>query len=174
MRKRMFIRLALFCGKCSLLQSLFRTTPTCPGLSRQWRTKERCIERNKTKVFFFCFTFFFFFEKRPVIPSGTPLSLVSLMQDCWRAAYDQRPTFIEICDRLDVVVVRKKTNKQTSCGSQILFLCGQIDAAIRDPQGNAFWKRAFQKQERVSFDEFARVFYPFLGLVKPEEVGCIC
>ena len=86
--------------------------------------------------------------ERPVIPPGTPLSLASLMQDCWRAQYDQRPTFIEICDRLDVVIV---------------------DAAIRDPQGNAFWKRAFQKQERVSFDDFSRAFYAFLGLVRPDE-----
>ncbi len=86
--------------------------------------------------------------ERPVIPPGTPLSLVSLMQDCWKAQYDQRPTFIEICDRLDVVIV---------------------DAAIRDPQGNAFWKRAFQKQERVSFDDFSRSFYAFLGLNRPDE-----
>lgn len=87
--------------------------------------------------------------ERPVIPAGTPLSLASLMQDCWKAQYDQRPTFIEICDRLDIVV---------------------IDAAIRDAQGNAFWKRAFFKQERVPFDDFSRTFYQFLGMEKPEEV----
>lgn len=87
--------------------------------------------------------------ERPIIPPGTPASLQSLMQDCWRPAFDQRPTFIEICDRLDIVV---------------------IDSAIMDPQGNGFWKRAFFKSERVSFDDFARAFYGFMGLAKPEEV----
>ena len=88
--------------------------------------------------------------ERPEIPNGTPQSLVTLMKDCWRPAYDQRPTFIEICDRLDIVV---------------------IDAAIRDPQGNSFWKRAFFKSERVPFEDFARSFYGFLGLAKPEEAS---
>ncbi len=43
--------------------------------------------------------------ERPVIPPGTPLSLASLMHDCWKAQYDQRPTFLEICERLDIVVM---------------------------------------------------------------------
>ena len=88
--------------------------------------------------------------ERPVIPPSAPSSLVSLMGDCWRPAFDQRPTFIEICDRLDIVV---------------------IDAAVSDPQGNSFWKRAFFKSERVLFEDFSRAFYGFMGLARPEEMA---
>lgn len=60
--------------------------------------------------------------ERPIIPTECPNSLASLMKDCWKKEMSERPSFIEICDRLDTVM---------------------IDSAISDFNGNAFWKKYF-------------------------------
>eukprot|EP01091_Cochliopodium_minus_P011341 TRINITY_DN3184_c0_g1_i1.p1 TRINITY_DN3184_c0_g1~~TRINITY_DN3184_c0_g1_i1.p1 ORF type:complete len:556 (+),score=146.55 TRINITY_DN3184_c0_g1_i1:2-1669(+) len=89
--------------------------------------------------------------ERPIVPSLSkcPLSLSTLMQECWDANITIRPSFVEICKRLDVVL---------------------IDSAIYDSNGNIFWKDNFFNRFEVPFSEFIEKFFENFGLEMPKEV----
>jgi len=87
-------------------------------------------------------------NERPPMPESTLPSLRKLMEDCWAPVPSARPTFGDVNERLDEVL---------------------IDAAISDEKGREFWKANFLKNRFVSWDEFVKAFYKFLGVSLPHD-----
>jgi serine/threonine protein kinase len=82
-------------------------------------------------------------HERPPIPPDCIPSLKKLMEACWHPDPAHRPSFDEILNQLDFIL---------------------IDAAISDSVGNAFWKKYFLKEEKVpwknalsSLNEYIRI-----------------
>lgn len=84
--------------------------------------------------------------ERPPIPDDCLPSLRKLLEDCWHAKAKNRPSFSEINDRLDTILV---------------------EAAISDKEGQEFWKNNFLKKRRVKWDEFSKAFYKFINVSRP-------
>jgi len=87
-------------------------------------------------------------NERPPMPDNTLPSLKKLIEDCWDGNASHRPSFSDINDRLDEILV---------------------EAAIPDDAGREFWKKHFLKTRNVSWNEFSKAFYKFLGLTPVEE-----
>jgi serine/threonine protein kinase len=94
-------------------------------------------------------------HRRPSIPPNIPSGLKMLIQDCWNANAEMRPSFSGIVKRLDNIIV---------------------DIAILDPQGNQFWKKSFLTQDNVRWtvfvDEFAKLLNltSFLSPTEPKAI----
>jgi len=78
---------------------------------------------------------------RPPIPNTCVESLKILMEKCWAPDPNVRPSFQQIIDALDEVIV---------------------DVAISDEHGRVFWKKNFLKQADVSWKEFEPKFLEFI------------
>lgn len=86
---------------------------------------------------------------RPPIPPRCPPSLAQLMRSCWEPKVELRPSFSEIIQTLDSVIV---------------------DATIdQDEVGNQFWKRTFLGKESVSWDEFSVQLARYCNLGAPNQ-----
>jgi hypothetical protein len=66
-----------------------------------------------------------------------------LIEDCWNATPEMRPSFSGIVRRLDNIIV---------------------DIAILDPLGNQFWKKNFLTHDQVRWTEFVDEFAKLLKL----------
>ena len=75
---------------------------------------------------------------RPPIPPTWGSTLQKLVAACWMPQPDQRPSFQEICTRMQDVLV---------------------ESSIRNPSGQLFWKSCFLGKENVPFAEFADAFF---------------
>jgi hypothetical protein len=88
--------------------------------------------------------------ERPPIPADCISSLRELMTRCWDKDPNLRPYFPEICDKLNEVC---------------------IEAAIRDRNGAALWKKYFAKKEWVPWEEFVAALYGALHLSAVADLG---
>jgi serine/threonine protein kinase len=86
--------------------------------------------------------------RRPVLPVNTPTSLRSLITACWDADPKKRPSFREILEQLDHVLV---------------------DVVVQDHQARAMWKKHFWGTSAVAWEDFAKVVISSLGLPQPTE-----
>jgi len=86
-------------------------------------------------------------HERPPIPPETTPSLKALIESCWDADPSKRPSFKEIINSLDTVI---------------------IDCAIQDEIGRKFWKDNFLKKEEVPWTEFIDSFVKFVQLPDDE------
>jgi len=86
-------------------------------------------------------------DMRPEIPEDCPLSLKTLISNCWDPQPDYRPSFSEIVNRLDDII---------------------IEEAILDPTGRQFWRRQFSNKDKVSWNQFIREFSKFMGFERYE------
>jgi serine/threonine protein kinase len=84
--------------------------------------------------------------ERPLIPASCPPALRALMEDCWAGEPGLRPSFSEITDRLDSIIV---------------------EAALPDPAAAQFWKRYFIHNYQPGWVEFVTKFYEFLNVPLP-------
>ena len=75
---------------------------------------------------------------RPPVPTTWGRSLQKLVSSCWMPQPDQRPTFEEICSRMQDVLV---------------------ESSISDMAGQLFWKSCFLGRENVPFGEFVEHFF---------------
>jgi len=96
-------------------------------------------------------------HERPQIPADCVPSLRALMESCWSPDPCKRPSFKEIIEQLDNVV---------------------IDCAIRDDCARKFWKdNNFIKKEEVLWTEFIIGFVRYVGLldddVKSLNITCL-
>eukprot|EP01117_Protostelium_nocturnum_P003488 TRINITY_DN1454_c0_g1_i1.p1 TRINITY_DN1454_c0_g1~~TRINITY_DN1454_c0_g1_i1.p1 ORF type:complete len:539 (+),score=132.21 TRINITY_DN1454_c0_g1_i1:174-1790(+) len=82
-------------------------------------------------------------KERPPIPPETVPSLRDLINLCWAPDQNTRPSFKDIINALDFIIV---------------------DCAIRDERGNSFWKANFLKREDIAWLEFLDKFIPYVGL----------
>jgi serine/threonine protein kinase len=82
-------------------------------------------------------------HKRPRIPEDLLPDLRVLIEKCWHSNPNVRPSFDEINEQLDQIIVK---------------------SAIRDPHGRSFWIKHFLKQDSVPWPQFAAAFYNFLRL----------
>jgi hypothetical protein len=48
---------------------------------------------------------------RPPVPAGMPLTHAVLMQRCWAAAPEARPTFVEVCEELEAATLAQVCDK---------------------------------------------------------------
>jgi hypothetical protein len=117
---------------------------------------------------------------RPEIPADCEPSLRALMESCWHPDPSKRPSFKEIIERLDDVV---------------------IDCAIRDENARQFWRinnfvkkvlvniSFFTMKEETLWTEFIEAFVKFVGVpdnedkslniaclraILSEELCCVC
>lgn len=81
--------------------------------------------------------------RRPTLPPNTPTSLRSLITSCWDADPKKRPSFSEILEQLDHVLV---------------------DVVVQDHAARAMWKKHFWGKSSVPWDDFAKVVSSTLGL----------
>mmetsp|Transcript_28558 Transcript_28558/g.71798 ORF Transcript_28558/g.71798 Transcript_28558/m.71798 type:complete len:494 (-) Transcript_28558:138-1619(-) len=77
---------------------------------------------------------------RPEIPPDTPPSISQLLQKCWAKDPEERPSFAEIINLLDSIMV---------------------DVAINDEAGRQLWKHNFLGKEEVTWDDFKKVIYRY-------------
>jgi len=82
-------------------------------------------------------------HQRPPIPPDTPTALVELITSCWQANPDARPSFSQIVDTLNSIIV---------------------DCAIPDEAGASFWKLYFKEKDQVSWRDFLNNFCRVLAL----------
>jgi len=68
------------------------------------------------------------------------------MDECWAPAPTARPAFADVNEKLDEVLV---------------------DAAINDEQGRDFWKKNFLKHRFVSWEDFSKALYKYVGAMVP-------
>lgn len=86
------------------------------------------------------------YRERPIIPLDIEPSLGKLIEDCWQHSPSDRPSFEEITNRLDYIL---------------------IDIAIPDLIGRMFWKEFFLRKEEVSFnEEFFPAFVKYFNLIE--------
>lgn len=97
--------------------------------------------------------------ERPPIPLSCPPKLKRLMQECWQASPEARPTFAEIVPRIDEVIAE----------CEHIESCTAVDELVKDPEARAFWKQSFLGRQQVDWMEFATAFYSRLKLVLPED-----
>jgi serine/threonine protein kinase len=81
--------------------------------------------------------------ERPALDSHWLPSLSKLMEDCWQADPEGRPTFDEIIKRLDDILV---------------------EIAIPDEAGCNFWKTNFPQQPKIKWRTFGRRLLEHLNL----------
>lgn len=72
---------------------------------------------------------------RPEIPKDCPTSISSLLRQCWTKDPQDRPSFTEIINFLDNIMV---------------------DVALNDPDGRQLWKQHFLGKEEVAWKEFQK------------------
>jgi len=84
--------------------------------------------------------------RRPTLPPNTPTSLRNLITSCWDADPAKRPSFKEILEQLDHVLV---------------------DVVVQDHSARAMWKKHFWGKSSVEWDEFAKVVVSTLKLDPP-------
>lgn len=84
--------------------------------------------------------------RRPTLPQNTPTSLRNLITSCWDASPEKRPSFKEILEQLDHVLV---------------------DVVVQDHQARAMWKKFFWGKSSVGWDEFAKAIVSSLQLSDP-------
>lgn len=93
-------------------------------------------------------------DVRPPIPKDTLPSLKKLLEDCWDKDPKKRPSFDEIINRLDEII---------------------IDATISDPTGRAFWKKHFFGKEVVLYKDFVKPFAELFHLQPtPDDLNFEC
>jgi serine/threonine protein kinase len=83
---------------------------------------------------------------RPPIPDSCPRGLRQLISAAWHPLPPKRPTFPQIVEALDQVLV---------------------DIAIRDPHGRQMWKDSFLKHSAVLWPRFIQRFEALLKLYMP-------
>lgn len=82
-------------------------------------------------------------HERPIIPHDLEPSLSALIAECWDPVPSRRPSFEEITNRFDKIL---------------------IDVAIPDDFGRVFWNKFFPQKDEVSFDrDFLPAFLHFIG-----------
>jgi len=81
--------------------------------------------------------------ERPEIPIDTEPSLKRLIDQCWVGDPSQRPSFKQIIEQLDNIIV---------------------DVALQDAFGRLFWKKNFLPKEEISWEEFVTAFGKMLNL----------
>jgi len=81
---------------------------------------------------------------RPAIPQGTDPGLKDLITRCWAPNPADRPTFSEIVQKLDHIM---------------------IDVAIEDPLGRQFWRENFFTKDPVPWNDFLNAFSKLLRLL---------
>jgi serine/threonine protein kinase len=84
-------------------------------------------------------------NERPEIPPDTEPSLRQLIESCWVADPNRRPSFKQIIDQLDNIIV---------------------DVAVQDVGGRKFWKKNFLTREEVPWEEFVPALCDFLNIPK--------
>jgi len=80
-------------------------------------------------------------HERPEIPVDCEESLRDLINNCWDKNPNKRPSFTEIINDLDCVI---------------------IDVSIKDPVGRRFWKAFYLHDESVVYDKFESDFFQFM------------
>jgi len=93
-------------------------------------------------------------HKRPVIPANCPPTLKKILEACWDANPENRPSFQDILDDFESIV---------------------IEGTLKDKRGIRFWKKYFKEETEVTWDEFIAKFTKFLGkeLVNEEMTACL-
>jgi serine/threonine protein kinase len=96
-------------------------------------------------------------HERPEIPADCVPSLRNLMESCWHPEPAKRPSFKEIIENLDIVMV---------------------DCAIRDEKARQFWRdNSFVKKDGVQWGEFIGPFVKLVGLpdndMKGLNISCL-
>jgi len=87
-------------------------------------------------------------EVRPDIPENAPELVQDLLQRCWDSEPEERPTFKEINDVLEIV---------------------KIEHAIIDVDGREFWRSHFKSRSSVSkWLEFKQAFVEFVKTKRKE------
>jgi serine/threonine protein kinase len=84
--------------------------------------------------------------RRPALPPNTPTSLRNLITACWDASPAKRPSFKEILEQLDHVLV---------------------DVVVQDHSARAMWKKYFWGKSSIPWDEFAKAIVDSLQLDPP-------
>jgi hypothetical protein len=79
--------------------------------------------------------------ERPEIPADTEPSLKRLIESSWVGDPKLRPSFKEIIDQLDNIIV---------------------DVTVHDPIGRQFWKQNFLAREEVPWEDFSKAFCKML------------
>jgi hypothetical protein len=90
-------------------------------------------------------------HERPIIPDDTDPVLRDLIARCWHPVPAQRPSFQEIIDKIDQILV---------------------NVAIQDHYGRLFWAQNFRSHDEVSWKEFAFAFMKFMG-IPPFDLGLL-
>ncbi|GAM23718.1 hypothetical protein SAMD00019534_068930 [Acytostelium subglobosum LB1] len=72
---------------------------------------------------------------RPTVPNHLPKSLAMLMQRCWDHDSTMRPSFSEVSQKMNEVL---------------------IDIAISEPSAATFWKTSFNSPDDVKWSDFSR------------------
>jgi len=86
-------------------------------------------------------------HERPPMPTECLASLRSLITKCWAANPTVRPSFPEIVDALENII---------------------IECAIEDEFGRLMWKTYFLRKEQVLWlEEFVPIFAQFMGITLP-------
>jgi len=80
-------------------------------------------------------------HERPDIPVECEESLRNLINNCWDKNPNKRPSFTEIINDLDDVI---------------------IDVALKDPVGRRFWKAFYLHEENVVYDKFESEILQFM------------
>jgi len=92
--------------------------------------------------------------ERPVIPDWVHPSLANLMQRCWGPDAKKRPSFVEIIEIIDSVLV---------------------DCLVSDPIANKFWKEKFLGKQTVPWSVFSSSFAKLLEVaIDSESTGWVC
>jgi len=87
-------------------------------------------------------------HRRPPLPKDIPTSLKDLVNNCWHASPERRPSFEEIWPRFDEII---------------------IDGLLRDPQGRTMWRQNFLGKTKVKWGEFTTAFAKCLSVEAPKE-----
>lgn len=84
---------------------------------------------------------------RPKIPEKCDPGLKDLITRCWHSNPSVRPSFSEIVQRIDIIIV---------------------DLAIEDSMGRRFWKEFFLTKDIVPWNDFLNAISKLLGLIPPQ------
>merc|ERR1712137_101837 len=98
-------------------------------------------------------------NERPIIPRWCPRSLRRVIQDCWQADPELRPTMSDVIGMLDECLV--------DCGG--FDFEQQVDQIIKDRNGRAFWKRNFPSKFSVGWTHFVNAFYMAMQVDAPRD-----
>lgn len=91
--------------------------------------------------------------ERPPLKDIKLSSICELLQKCWHKIPDSRPSFTEIVEEIEDIM---------------------IECAIKDEDGRRFWREQLPKKEFISFEKFLPMFLEHTKLALPDTVHLEC